>query len=169
MLRKKEPRGFSLLEVLIALVIFSLGLLGMAGLMVMSVKTNQSAYLRTQASFIAESMANRMRANLGHLTAYNDTYSGGGGSDPCADGVACSTGQIVQRDAWLFQQQLEEFLPAATADIECDGTTLGTSQQSGASPFDGLCTISMAWSESTLDRTSDGSPDTQTFAWVFQP
>ena len=46
-------RGFTLLEVLIALLVFSLGLLGLAGLMVVSVKTNQSAYLRTQASFLA--------------------------------------------------------------------------------------------------------------------
>ena len=41
--------GFTLLEVLVAVLIFSLGLVGLAGLMVISVKTNQSAYLRTQA------------------------------------------------------------------------------------------------------------------------
>ncbi len=45
-------RGFTLLEVLIALLVFSLGLLGMAGLLIVSVKTNHSAYLRTQASFL---------------------------------------------------------------------------------------------------------------------
>ena len=48
-----RPRGFTILEVLIALLVFSLGLLGMAGLLVISVKTNHSAYLRTQASFMA--------------------------------------------------------------------------------------------------------------------
>ncbi len=53
-----------MLEVLIALLVFSLGLLGMAGLLIVSVKTNHSAYLRTQASFLAQSMADRMRANM---------------------------------------------------------------------------------------------------------
>ena len=60
-------RGFTLLEVLIALLVFSLGLLGMAGLLIVSVKTNHSAYLRTQASFLAQSMADRMRSNMPHV------------------------------------------------------------------------------------------------------
>jgi len=59
-MRIVPSRGFTLLEVLIALLIFSLGMLGLAGLMVVSVKTNQSAYQRTQASFLAQSMADRI-------------------------------------------------------------------------------------------------------------
>ena len=55
--------GFTLLEVMIALLVFSLGLLGMAGLLAVSVRTNHGAYLRTQATFLAQSMADRMRAN----------------------------------------------------------------------------------------------------------
>ena len=47
-------RGFTLLEVLIALLVFSLGLLGLAGLMVVSVKTNQSAFLDFMAEHAAE-------------------------------------------------------------------------------------------------------------------
>lgn len=164
----RTPRGFSLLEVLIAVLIFSLGLLGMAALMVVSVKTNQSAYVRTQATFVAESMANRMRGNLGEILAYSGSYTAGGGSNPCA-ATACNTAQIVTRDLWLFRQQMAEFLPASTATIRCDGTMLGNVMQAGASPFDGLCTILLNWSEATLERSAAGTPDTQTFAWVFQP
>ena len=51
----KSARGFTLLETMIALVIFSIGLLGLAGLQATSIKFNQSAYLRTQATFLAGS------------------------------------------------------------------------------------------------------------------
>ncbi|EQD44142.1 type IV pilus modification protein PilV, partial [mine drainage metagenome] len=55
--------GFSLVEVLVAVLIFSLGLLGLAGLLVVSTQSSHASYLRTQVGFMAEQMANRMRAN----------------------------------------------------------------------------------------------------------
>ena len=64
MQRFRNTNGFTLLEVLIALLIFSLGLLGMAGLLVVSVQTNHSAFLRSQATFLSQSIADRMRANV---------------------------------------------------------------------------------------------------------
>ena len=70
----RHTNGFTLLEVLIALLIFSLGLMGLAGLLVVSVQTNHSAYLRTQASFLAQTMADRMRANI--LGVWNSNYAG---------------------------------------------------------------------------------------------
>ncbi len=167
--KMRGQHGFSLLEVLIALLIFSLGLLGMAALMVVSVKANQSAYVRTQASFIAEAMANRMRGNLANIPSYNDSYTPGAGSDPCTGGVPCSTSDIVAHDQWLCQQQMQEFLPNSSATIDCDGVLLGSGAQAASSPFDGLCTISLSWSEAALERSAGGNPDTQTFAWVFQP
>src|SRR5690606_25065957 len=98
------------------------------------------------------------------------SYTPGGGSDPCGSGVPCTNSQIVQRDQWLFQQQLAAFLPNASAIIDCDGSLLSdTPEQQAASPFDGLCTISISWSEASLDRSATGAPDDQTFAWVFQP
>jgi type IV pilus assembly protein PilV len=55
--------GFSLLEVMIALLILAIGLLGTAGLMLQSTKSNQSSYQRTQASLLAYDLAERMRLN----------------------------------------------------------------------------------------------------------
>ncbi|MBP7136860.1 MAG: type IV pilus modification protein PilV [Sphingomonadaceae bacterium] len=160
--------GFTLLEVLIALLIFSLGLLGMASLMVLSVRTNQSAYLRTQATFLAQAMMDRMRANLGEIPSYAISYPATG-SDPCASGASCSPAQIAEHDIALWSTQLTDSLPGASAEIECAGGSLGTGVQVGAAPYDGLCTLTMQWSESTLERTSTATPATQTFAWVFQP
>ncbi|MEO8459859.1 MAG: type IV pilus modification protein PilV [Dokdonella sp.] len=178
-----RPAGFSLLEVLIALLIFSLGMLGMAGLLIISVKTNQSAYLRTQASFLAQGMVDRMRANKAALAtnAYNGSYAPlTTYTDPCASGAVCSTANVTARDKLIWRQQLGTLLPSATGTITCAGTLLGTAAQTGGTSYDGLCNMTIAWSESSLDRGSDGSgggsvvagtatPSTQTFAWVFQP
>ena len=163
-------RGFSLLEVLIALLIFSLGLLGMAGLMVVSVKTNQSAYLRTQTSFLAQSMTDRIRANIAHVNDYNGTYSDAtAGADPCADGAACTPEAIVDRDTRLWSRQLADSLPNAEAEIECDGASLGVGTQIGSAPYDGLCTFTIRWDEAELESDAAADPAEQTFAWVFQP
>ena len=165
---KRFDRGFTLLEVLIALLIFSLGLLGMAGLMVLSVKTNQSAFLRTQATFLAQAMMDRIRANVSQVPAYAISYPVVG-SDPCAAGASCGPAQIAAHDIALWSTQLTDSLPNASAQIACNGTQLGTGIQLGASPFNGQCTMTISWSEATLDRASTSTPATQTFAWVFQP
>lgn len=164
-------RGFTLLEVLIALLVFSLGLLGLAGLMVVSVKTNQSAYLRTQASFLAQSMADRMRANTGQINAYAGDYDASTvGPESCATS-SCDPVQLVARDRAVWSGQLVQSMPSGvTAHIECNGTVLGTPATSGAATYDGTCSFLIQWAEANLDRTSNASaPPTQTFAWVFQP
>lgn len=176
MTKHKRQSGFTLIEVMVALLIFSLGMMGMAALMVLSVKTNQSAYLRTQASFLAQSMADRMRSNMGLINSYNGTYSlATVGSDPCASGSACSPANMVVRDQGLWSQQLTETLPNPTAVIACNGNVLGGAAQAGASPYNGLCTLTITWDEATLRRGTrsaapgDALPDLQTFAWVYQP
>lgn len=170
-MRTVAPRGFTLLEVLIALLVFSIGLLGLAGLMVVSVKANNGAYLRTQASFLAQSMADRMRANTGKIDDYAGTYDAStAGTDSCVS-VACGPDALVARDRAVWSQALIESLPPnATAEIACDGTTLGTPATSGAATYDGLCTMSITWTEANLDQTSSATvPPEQVFAWVFQP
>src|SRR5690606_6855269 len=111
-----RQHGFTLLEVMIAVIIFSVGLLGVAGLMVLSMRTNHSAFLRTQASFLAESMAERMRTNLGYIDQYNGTYSAtvtAAGTN-CAT-TACTPRQLAAYDRQIWNQQLIDHLPAPTA------------------------------------------------------
>lgn len=74
--------GASLIEVLVATVVVSVGLVGLAGLQTLSMKSNHSAYLRTQATLFAYDMVDRMRANLAaaqagaYVTALNTAPSG---------------------------------------------------------------------------------------------
>lgn len=63
--RPPFPRcgGFTLVEVLVALLVLSIGLLGLAALQTTSLRFNTSAYYRTQATMLAYDLADRMRAN----------------------------------------------------------------------------------------------------------
>lgn len=58
-----RQQGFTLLEVLVSMLIVSIGLLGLAGLTTTSLQNNQSAYQRSQATWLAYDMLDRMRAN----------------------------------------------------------------------------------------------------------
>ncbi len=60
---RKLEGGFSLLEVLIAMLILSIGLLGIAGLQIKGQQYNHVSYLRTQAIFLAYDIMDRMRVN----------------------------------------------------------------------------------------------------------
>lgn len=173
----RRSRGFTLLEVLIAVVILGVGLLGLAGLLMVSVRTNQSAYLRTQASFLAQSMADRMRANPFAIwnNAYNITVPAGGTAGAAA-GCPCNATQIASRDVFWWSQEMRTFLPNAAATIACvrAPAAAGVPRPWFRVTFDGTCTITMTWSESTLNvggpgAPGTGTPDTQTFVWAFQP
>lgn len=67
--RSRTPaRGFTLIEVLVALFVLSLGLLGLAMLQTLAMRFNTESYSRTQATFLAYDIVDRIRANrIGRL------------------------------------------------------------------------------------------------------
>lgn len=60
----RSSAGFSLIEVLVSIVVLSIGLLGTAGLMSASLKNTNTAFYRSQATFLADDIVDRLRANL---------------------------------------------------------------------------------------------------------
>jgi type IV pilus assembly protein PilV len=169
----RRGRGFSLLEVMIALLVVAVGLLGMAGLLVISVRTNQSAYQRTQVTALAESMVNRMRANARALWAqpnpYNGNYPRAGNALACTNGAVCNFDAVAARDAALWSQELASVLPNATATIECTRNSATVVANPGLRPpYDGTCSMTVSWDEAPVQRGANQLP-AQSFAWVFQP
>jgi len=168
---QRTDSGFTILEVLIALLIFSLGLLGVAGMLVVSVQTNHSAYLNTQANFLAQGMLERMRANgVGVWKhSYDKTYSSAtqGNPNTCISPAVCSYTAVAQRDGIVFSNQLAAFMPNATVTIRCVSPTAPTDDQIvDRTPYTGQCTMTMQFAQSTLENQTT---QPETLSWVYQP
>ena len=74
--QKNDQQGFTLLEVLIALLVLSIGLLGLAALQTTGLRSNQMANMRTVATQLAYDIADRMRANEEGMGVTRDKNTG---------------------------------------------------------------------------------------------
>ncbi len=114
----RQSRGLTLVEILIALLVLSIGLLGLAGLQTLSLKFNTSAYHRTQATALAYDMADRMRAN--RQAALNNQYNAAFGTPgPC--GTPSGEGSLPEQDLDAWRNELACRLPQSTGAIARDG------------------------------------------------
>ncbi|HFE32669.1 MAG TPA: type IV pilus modification protein PilV [Gammaproteobacteria bacterium] len=118
----QRQAGFTLLEILIALIILSIGLLGLAGLQANSLKNNNSAYQRTQASLLANEMLDRIRANRQGLeTGAYDAIDSTSTSDPGCITSGCSNMQMAQYDAHDWSDRLANLLPSGQGTVSGGG------------------------------------------------
>jgi len=110
--RLSQP-GFSLLEMLIALVVFSIGLLSIAGLQTVSKQANFEALQRTAASQIAFGLLEDMRVNGDAMPVYlaaGELGNGSRGAEPapnCMGGTECNAAQKAAHDLWFWEQMLD--------------------------------------------------------------
>ena len=123
----KRSRGFTLIEVLVALVVLSIGLLGMAKLVMVSSHANDSAYLRSQATALAYQMTDNMRANLaGAAVAQYDTALTATPSAPTScvgTATQCTNSQLAQWNVYSWKQNLLTALPSGAGSIVTSGTS----------------------------------------------
>jgi type IV pilus assembly protein PilV len=105
--------GFSLLEMLIALFVFSLGLLAVAGLQTVSKQSNFESIQRTVAAQIANGLLEDIRTNGGGIAVYvgsGDIGGGSRGAEPapnCSTGAECNPAQKAAFDLWFWEQSLD--------------------------------------------------------------
>ena len=113
----KRVQGFTLIEVLIALVIMSVGMLGIAGLYVHSMQAGRTSLFRHHAVTLAGDVADRIRANPTAAAA----YAGAGADNNCIDGgIDCTPAQMASNDILIWGQQAANSLPTGTVVIVFD-------------------------------------------------
>jgi type IV pilus assembly protein PilV len=128
----RRVAGFSLVEVLIALVILSVGLLGIAAMVSESLKSKDSSYYRTQALDFAANILERMRANKAQATSGSyDVNYGGLGSNGTAPADSCTTNpcvpsQIAAVDLAQWQKEISDALPAISNSAPAAGSVTTT-------------------------------------------
>lgn len=127
--RPDRISGFTLLEVLVALVILSIGLLGLAGLQATGLRYNHSSYLRSQATLTAYDILDRMRANRQEaLSNTPSPYAISLGTLPAAptsctgSGANCTPAQMAADDLYQWETELKNTLPSGTGSIANTGS-----------------------------------------------
>lgn len=145
--------GFTLIEALVTVVVMSIGMLGLAAMQSASVRFAYDSYLRTQTSFMAADLFDRMRANpsvnYDDLTATTSTNCASASAD-------CDAATMMQFDMAQWTAQAGELFP--DADVEITTNT--------PAPFH-TYTIEFKWNSRTTDGGRIGTEDNrQTLIYV---
>lgn len=129
--------GFSLVEVLIALIIMSVGMLGIAGLYVHSMQAGRTSLFRHHAVMLAGDVADRIRANPRGGVA----YMGAGANNNCvAGGINCSAAEMAANDVALWLDQADATLPEGVINVVYDNAAVPSTYE-----------VTVTWSEAGYD------------------
>lgn len=121
---QKNIGGFTLIEVLVTLIILSIGLLGLAGLQGTDIQSNHSAYLRSQAALLSNDMADRMRSNMVGIANgdYDSILSNSGTIIPsCNSAAGCTPAEMAQHDASTWNDAIANLLPSGKGSVTGNG------------------------------------------------
>ncbi len=130
---KRQQHGFNLVEVLIALIIMSIGMLGIAGLYVNSLQAGRTSMFRHHAITLAGDIADRIRAN----PSAGSAYTLAGSDKSCVSATAdCSADDMAANDVFLWSEQASESLPKGRVGVTRNDT-----------PFPPEYTITVTWDE----------------------
>lgn len=120
MARNSNDLGFTLLEVLIALWVLAVGMLGVGMMLLESIRASRSALHRTVAVALVADLGERIRANRAAGQAY--VLAAGTVLDAppvdCGIDAACAPSEVAARDLHQWQQTVLAALPAAVASVE---------------------------------------------------
>jgi type IV pilus assembly protein PilV len=145
--RPLSPRaaGFTLVEILVAIVVLSIGLLGIAKLSLGSVQSNGSAFMRSQATELVQQIVDDMHANQPEAVAgsYNIALGANPGAAPNCVTAVCTTTQIATFDLARWNNRLTTLLPGgqgAVAVAQVANPTTGRTESAA--------TVIVQWNDS---------------------
>lgn len=144
--------GFTLLEVLVAIVIFSVGMLAMLGLLTNSLVITGSAGHRSAASQLSYAMAEYVRGNPRLLASYNAPVSSAITAG-CFTAAGCTTTELVTSEYGNWQQRIAEALPNGkgmicrdSSPMDGDGDDWQCNDAGANTPF----VVKICWSETGI-------------------
>jgi type IV pilus assembly protein PilV len=117
-------RGFTLIEVLVALFLQAFGMLGMTALQIKALKATEAALLDSQAEFLLADMAERLRGNPGSAYAIAFTSGTPAAILDCAVAI-CSSSELVSWDIRQWRTRIEDaaWLPEGEGQVSFNSLT----------------------------------------------
>ncbi|HHH35267.1 MAG TPA: type IV pilus modification protein PilV [Gammaproteobacteria bacterium] len=113
-------QGLSMIEILVTVVVLSIGLLGLAGLQLTGLKYNHSAYMRSQATLLASDIIDRMRANrdVAKTGGYDINIGTNAPTATCMGAnMNCTPAEMAAADLSEWKQDLQNLLPGGDGSI----------------------------------------------------
>ena len=167
----KSQLGFSMIEVLVSLIVIGVGMLGMSGLQIASMKGTSNAHSRNVASMLAFELGERMRANQagvdGGFYANNDTC--GTTLNQCRSSF-CTSEQIARIDVQEVKCGVLKLgkRDGGVANL-LSGGTLTVSCVGGCDQPNALHDVAITWGESNVHKDQLGSSSTQAISVSILP
>lgn len=162
--------GFSLIEVLVAVLLLSLGLVGGAALQLSALRARHESALLSTATQLAASMTERMRANPAHmqlddaanvyLNVFYAADSDGAPQPParsCFAAAGCTSAQLASFDIYELKQQVRESFPAGRVAICRDTRAWSNAAQGLEWACDGTATAPVVIKLGWRGKNPDGS------------
>ncbi|MSQ68554.1 MAG: type IV pilus modification protein PilV [Gammaproteobacteria bacterium] len=174
---RRQAAGFTLIEVLIAVVVFAIGLLGIAGLQVAGMRFSHGSQLRSVATMQAENMADHLRANRAGVLAgaYNQTSNMPTSYSKDCDTSSCTSSELATFHlvAWNShvangkpKESNADMLPSGTGTVCIDSTPNdGSATNWRCDNLGVVYAIKVVWTERTAaqndlsDANGDGVAD----------
>ena len=147
-----SQKGFSLIEALVAFLILSVGMLGIASLQTMSLKSGHTAAMRTVAVMKVDEILESMRSNpapavlLNYAAGTGDMGIDSGCSETGVAAATCTPPQMAQDEIFRWKRSLIEALPNNAATTASVVITPPVPPQTLT-----LVVVTVNWSERDLD------------------
>lgn len=166
---KSRQRGVGMMEILVAVLVISVGFLAAAQMQVRGLRFTQTAYFLSQANFMLNDIADRMRSNREGVIAgeyAGFTTNGSTGKPACvASANQCNVEDLADADKHAWSAYLYD--SAASADfipLLPSGDAVTASGSITEDEATGVHTITVTWSEYI-----DGAETAQSLSRVFFP
>jgi type IV pilus assembly protein PilV len=124
MQHSRTQSGFTMVEVLVALVVLAIGLLGIAALYLNSLQAGRTAIYRTEAVTLASDLADPIRMNRTAEAAYNATYGTATTAvGACATTAGCTDAQLATTDLADWKAAIAQRLPDGEGEVTVTAPT----------------------------------------------
>lgn len=126
--RRPMQAGASLVEVLVAILIVSMGVIAMAGMLATSTRLGKASEFRAVATLLAADISERMKANIGAAKAnsYDQVMAFASATTAtnktCSKSSTCSAADLASKDLYEWNLALANALPSGRGYVAYDST-----------------------------------------------